>query len=99
MRKHIKCKYDDAEITIVLEDKEIYYLHPLTNQKCESLQQVYQGWIDRDKKDQENQEKLKHEIKRNLDLIEEWLDDNRREVDFLKDDFMTWEVKQNDKIY
>ena len=44
MEKELIFKKNGLQINVVWDDGEIFYRHVLTNEKCESLQQIFAGW-------------------------------------------------------
>lgn len=64
----ITAKYKTAKIDIMAEfdddcdNIEIYYFHPLTNQKCESIDQCFSGWSEQNNEENKNWDILKNKL-------------------------------------
>ena len=61
----------------VLGDVDTYFLHILTNQRCESVRDCFDGWSELDEKSAEQWETLYERIE-NLGSIEEYICDEKR---------------------
>ena len=61
----------------VIEDVDTYFLHILTNQRCESVRDCFSGWSEQDKKSDEDWETLCQHIE-NLGSIEEYICNEKR---------------------
>jgi len=61
----------------VIGDVDTYFLHILTNQRCESVRDCFSGWSEQDKKADEEWETLCQHIEE-LDGLEEYICDEKR---------------------
>ena len=61
----------------VIGDVETYFLHILTNQRCETVRDCFSGWSEQDKKTDEDWETLCQHIEE-LDGLEEIICDEKR---------------------
>ena len=61
----------------VIGDVDTYFLHILTNQRCESVRDCFSGWSEQDKKADEDWETLCQHIEE-LDGLEEYICDEKR---------------------
>ena len=61
----------------VIGDVDTYLLHILTNQRCESVRDCFDGWSELDEKSAEQWETLCERIE-NLGSIEEYICDEKR---------------------
>ena len=61
----------------VIGDVETYFLHILTNQRCETVRECFSGWSEQDKKTYEDWETLCQHIE-NLSNLEEIICDEKR---------------------
>ena len=61
----------------VIGDVDTYFLHILTNQRCESVGDCFDGWSESDEKSAEQWETLCERIE-NLGNIEEYICDEKR---------------------
>ena len=61
----------------VIEDVDTYFLHILTNQRCENVRDCFSGWSEQDKKADEDWETLCQHIEE-LDGLEEYICDEKR---------------------
>ena len=61
----------------VIGDVDTYFLHILTNQRCESVRDCFDGWSEPDEKSAEEWETLCERIE-NLGSIEEYICDEKR---------------------
>ena len=61
----------------VIGDVETYFLHILTNERCESVRDCFSGWSEQDKKADEDWESLCQHIEE-LDGLEEIICDEKR---------------------
>ena len=61
----------------VIGDVDTYFLHPLTNQRCESVRDCFDGWSEQDEKSAEEWETLCERIE-NLGSIEEYICNEKR---------------------
>ena len=61
----------------VIGDVDTYFLHILTNQRCESVRDCFSGWSEQDKKTDEDWETLCQHIEE-LDGLEQYICDEKR---------------------
>ena len=61
----------------VIGDVDTYFLHVLTNQRCEGVRDCFDGWSEQDKKTAEQWETLCERIE-NLGSIEEYIANEKR---------------------
>ena len=61
----------------VIGDVETYFLHILTNERCENVRDCFSGWSEQDKKADEDWETLCQHIEE-LDGLEEIICDEKR---------------------
>ena len=61
----------------VIGDVDTYFLHVLTNQRCESVWDCFSGWSEQDEKSAEQWETLCQHIEE-LDGLEEYICDEKR---------------------
>ena len=60
----------------VIGDVDTYFLHILTNQRCESVRDCFSGWSEQDEKSAEQWETLCERIE-NLDGLDEYICDEK----------------------
>ena len=60
----------------VIGDVDTYFLHILTNQRCESVRDCFDGWSEQDEKSAEQWETLCERIE-NLDGLDEYICDEK----------------------
>jgi len=61
----------------VIGDVDTYFLHILTNQRCENVRDCFGGWLEQDTKSAEQWETLCERIE-NLGSIEEYIANEKR---------------------
>lgn len=72
----LSLRYKNVNIEVVCDqDDNIYYYHPMTNEKCQELSQVLQGWSEQDEEEQAEWEKLV-ELVSDDDILEQRIWDN-----------------------
>ena len=80
--------YKNASIGTVVEfigndeDGDLYFFHPLTNAKCESLDQCFSGWSEQDLEIEEEWEKLSEFINNIEDINQEIYYANNKDIIF-----------------
>jgi hypothetical protein len=77
----------NCELEIVIEDGDVKYIHPLTNQKYESIEGVFQGWSEQDE-----------EANKRWDTIIETLATGQVDEHISQDADYTIEVEKDDRI-
>jgi len=83
LRENPKCqvyaigKWYENEHGEVIGDVDTYFLHILTNQRCENVRECFSGWSEQDKKTDEEWETLCQHIE-NLGSIEEYICNEKR---------------------
>ena len=83
LRENPKCqvyaigKWYENEHGEVIGDVDTYFLHILTNQRCESVRDCFSGWSEQDKKTDEEWETLCQHIEE-LDGLEQIICDEKR---------------------
>jgi len=83
LRENPKCqvyaigKWYENEHGEVIGNVDTYFLHILTNQRCESVRDCFSGWSEQDKKTDEEWETLCQHIE-NLGSIEEYICNEKR---------------------
>ena len=70
-------KWYENEHGEVIGDVDTYFLHILTNQRCESVRDCFSGWSEQDKKTDEDWETLCQHIE-DLGSIEEYICNEKR---------------------
>jgi len=83
LRENPKCqlyaigKWYENEHGEVIGDVDTYFLHILTNQRCESVRDCFSGWSEQDKKTDEEWETLCQHIE-DLGNTEEYICNEKR---------------------
>ena len=54
----MKIIYKTAQIEAITKGDDLYFIHPLTNQQCEHIEQCLTGWSEQDTLEQSNLELL-----------------------------------------
>jgi len=70
-------KWYENEHGEVIGNVDTYFLHILTNQRCESVRDCFSGWSEQDKKSDEDWETLCQHIE-NLPSLEQIICDEKR---------------------
>jgi len=70
-------KWYENEHGEVIGNVDTYFLHILTNQRCESVRDCFSGWSEQDKKTDEDWESLCQHIE-NLPSLEQIICDEKR---------------------
>lgn len=77
MQVNFKAVHKTVEITGYVDfssdNPEWFYFHPLTNQECQDIDQIFQGWSEQDDELNQQWEKLAEFI-RNDEILTEWVE-------------------------